>query len=362
MKGIAITPGSKNSVAMLDVPDPPVGEQDVLVRVVRVGVCGTDREIIEGMYGTAPPGSDYLVIGHEALGRVLETGPRVTGFATGDYVVASVRRPCPHERCLPCRSDQNDMCVTGDYVERGISSRHGFLSEYYIEDQRYLTRVPGEIEEIGILLEPLSVVEKAMRQTFEIQERLPWQIESAAIMGGGTIGILGAMLLRLEGIDTYVLDLSETGGFKSRLISQLGAHHIDTRTMTVSEAFAGIGRVDFVLEATGYSPLVFDAFRHLANNGVLCLVGVSGGTRSIDMDANDFNNSLVMGNRLVFGSVNAGPVDFQSGVGHIQLISRRWPGVLQSMVTKRLQFSQYKAAFQRQPDDIKVVIEMDSSA
>ena len=223
MKGIAITPESKHSSAMVAVPDPQIGEQDVLVRVVRVGVCGTDMEIMEGLYGTAPPGSDYLVIGHEALGRVLETGSGVNDLTTGDYVVASVRRPCPHERCLPCRSDQNDMCVTGDYVERGISSRHGFLSEYYGEDQRYLTVIPAEIEDVGVFLEPLSIVEKAMRQTTKIQERLPWQIENAVVLGAGTIGILGAMLLRLEGINTYVLDLSESGGFKSRLISQIGA-------------------------------------------------------------------------------------------------------------------------------------------
>ena len=357
MKAIAVTPGVRDSTAVIEVPDPEVGEQDVLVRVLRVGVCGTDREIREGVYGKAPPGSDYLVIGHESLGQVAAAGPRVEGFTVGDYVVASVRRPCPHEGCLPCRSDQNDMCITGDYSERGIVSRHGFLAEYYSEHQRFLTKIPAEAQRVGVLLEPLSIVEKAVRQTFEIQLRLPWTIENAIVLGAGAIGLLGAMILRLRGINTYVLDRSDSGGFKSRLIERLEAHHVDTRQTSLSDVAARIGRVELVLEATGYAPLVFEAYQNLAMAGVLCLVGVSGERHSVTVAAEKFNNDTVLGNRLMFGSVNAGLEDFQAGVVHMREIERRWPGLLESIITRRSSFDQFQSVFDRQPEDIKLVIE-----
>lgn len=357
MKAIATTPGVKDSMVVMDVPDPQIGESDVLVKIVRVGVCGTDAEIKEGLYGKAPPGGDYLIIGHEALGRVVDAGPQVKGLATGDYVVSSVRRPCQHDWCSPCRGDQNDMCISGAYTERGIMLQHGFLSEYYGEHEQRLTKIPAGIEEVGVFLEPLSIVEKAIRQSFKIQERLPWKIENAAVLGAGTIGLLGAMLLRLRGINTYVLDRSESGGFKSGLIAQFGAHHVDTRVTPLSGVAAEVGRLDFVLEATGYAPLVFEAFQHLAMDGLVCLVGVSGGSHTVSVDANEFNNRFVLGNRLVFGSVNANLVDFRSGVGHMQQISRQWPGALETMLTRRTSFSQFQSAFERQPEDIKVVIE-----
>lgn len=360
MKTVAVTPGVRDSMAVLDAPGPQLGERDVLVKVVRVGICGTDMEIKEGEYGTAPPGSDHLIIGHEALGRVAEIGPAVQRLAVGDYVVASVRRPCPHQHCLPCRSGLNDMCVTGDYKERGINSLPGYLAEYYGEDEQSLTKIPPDLEPVGVLLEPLSIVEKAIRQTFKIQERLPWNADRAFVLGAGAIGLLGAMLLRLKGIQTYVLDHSDSGGYKDRLITELGARHFDSRETPVSAVAEEVGKADLVLEATGYAPLVFEAAQNLTMNGVVCLLGVSGGSREVTLESVGFNNDLVLGNRLIFGSVNASMEDFQSGVGHLQEISRRWPGVLEAMVTRRTTLSQFQAAFDRQPDDIKVVIEIDS--
>ena len=360
MKAVAVTPGVRGSMAIVEAPDSDIGEEDVLVKVVRVGVCGTDSEINEGLYGKAPPGSDHLIIGHESFGRVARVGSLVEGFAVGDYVVASVRRHCPHDWCVPCRSDQNDMCITGDYSERGIASRHGFLAEYYGEHQGVLTRIPAEFEEAGVLMEPLSIVEKALRQTFKIQERLPWAIENAVVLGAGAIGLLGAMLLRLRGINTYVLDRSDAGGFKSQMIARFGAHHVDSRQTPVSQLAAEAGRVDFVLEATGYPPLVFDAHQHLAMNGLLCLVGVSGGSHQITIAAEEFNNGQVLGNRLVFGSVNAGLEDFRAGVADMARMERKWPGLLGSLITRRVPMGQFQAAFDRGPQDIKVVIEAES--
>ena len=360
MKAVGVTPKVAKSATLLDLADPQVGREEVLVKVVRTGVCGTDREIAEGLYGEAPPGSDNLVIGHEALGEIVELGSETSDLAVGDYVVASVRRPCLIESCGPCRSGQNDMCNTGQFTERGIKGRHGYLAEYYSDHQQWLTKISSEIAGVGVFLEPLSIVEKAMRQTQIIQQRLPWRISNALVLGAGPVGLLGAMLLRLQGINTYVLDRSESGGLKSRLISQLGAHHMDSRQTPLSEFAAETGPIDLVLEATGHAPLAFESLQHLAINGVLCLLGVSGASNSISIDASEFNNQLVLGNRLVFGSVNANLVDFKSGVGHLGEIERQWPGILGSMLTRRIPINEFQNAFEGQPDDIKVVIEMES--
>ena len=360
MKAVAVTPKVANSAALVDLPAPQLGEQEALVQIVRTGVCGTDREIAEGMYGEPPPGSDYLVIGHEALGKIVEVGSKTSDLAAGDYVVASVRRPCVVKRCGPCRSGQNDMCNTGQFTERGIKGHHGYLAEYYSDHQQWLTKIPSAIEGVGIFLEPLSIVEKAMRQTQMIQERLAWHINNALVLGAGPVGLLGTMLLRLRGVNTYVLDRSESGGLKSRIISQLGAHHLDSRQTPLANIADEAGPIDLILEATGHAPLVFESLQSLAMNGVLCLLGVSGARNSISIDTSEFNNQLVLGNRLVFGSVNANLVDFKSGVGHLGDIEQQWPGILGSMLTRRIPINEFPHAFERQPDDIKVVIEMES--
>ncbi len=359
MKAVSVTPKVGGSAALLDLPMPQIKEQEALVKVVRTGVCGTDREISEGAYGEAPPGSDYLVIGHEALGRVVELGPGTTGLAVGDYVVASVRRPCNQRNCQPCRDGHNDMCNTGLYQERGIKGQHGYWAEYYGEHQQWLTKIPEEIEGAAVFLEPLSIVEKAMRQAYQIQSRLSWQIDSALVLGSGAIGLLAAMLLRLRGVNTYVVDRSEDDGLKSRLMSRIGAHHVNSRETPLAEFAAGSGPIDLVMEATGYAPLVFDAAPHLAMNGVVCLLGVSGPRQTISLDAGEFNNRMVLGNQLMFGSVNANLIDFKSGVTHLGDIERQWPGALESMLSRRISFAQYRQAFERRPDDIKVVIEVD---
>ena len=360
MKAIGIETGVKNSLAVMDLPDPQVGDHDVLVRVLRVGVCGTDLELTATTYGEAPSGSPYLVIGHEAIGQVSEFGSYAEGYSVGDFVVASVRRPCPHDRCSPCRSGQNDMCVTGEYRERGIKGLHGFLSEYYSERADLLTKVPPGVVAVGVLLEPLSIVEKALRHSFNVQERLPWKIENALVLGAGAIGLMAAMLLRLRGIDTYVLDRSKSGGFKSSIIAHIGGSHIDSTKTPLSEITSEIGQFDFILEATGYAPLVFEAAEHLAVDGVLCMLGVSGESGEVPIEASQFNNRFVLGNRLMFGSVNATLVDFRTGVDHMEQISQQWPDVLQKMITRRVPFSQFESAYERQHGDVKVTIELDS--
>ena len=247
------------------------------------------------------------------------------------------------------------MCITGEYTERGIMANHGYLAELYGEHEQHLTKIPEELEDVGVLLEPMSVVEKALRQSFKIQERLPWSVENAVVLGAGAIGLLAAMLLRLRGIDTYVIDRTAS---KSGIVSQFGAHLYDTSETPLPEVADKIGRIDFIMEATGFAPLVIEASQHLALNGLLCLVGLTGGTRDITIDINELNNRLVLGNRLVFGSVNANSVDFRSGVDHLLQIQRRWPGVLERVITRRIPFTRFEEAFEPQLGNIKTVIEM----
>ena len=360
MKAVAVTPGVAGSLTLRDLPAPTPGDGEALVQVVRVGVCGTDQEIIQGLYGAAPPGNDYLVIGHEGLGRVVDPGPAASGLSVGDYVVASVRRPCPQAHCRPCRSGHNDMCLTGAFTERGIGGRHGFLREYYAESPDYLIPAPAALAPVGVLLEPLSVVEKALRQALKIQERLPWNPERAVVLGAGAIGLLAAMLLRLRGIETWVFDLSEPGGGKARLVERVGAAFASSRETPVSAIAADLGPVDLIVEATGYAPLIFDAVPQLSNNGILCLLGVAGHSRPLSVDPADFNNRLVLGNRLIFGSVNANRPDFQAGVDSLAAIEARWPGAAAALITRQVPLAQFRSAFERHPEDIKVTVELDS--
>ena len=358
MRAVAVTPGVRESLRILEMPDPEAGPGDVLVQVERVGVCGTDLAIAGGMHCRAPAGSDYLVIGHESLGRVIDPGKRGTNLFTGDYVVATVRRPCTHQRCQPCRTGHTDMCLTGDFAERGILSRHGYLAQYYAEDPRFLVPVPNYLAPVGVLLEPLSVPEKGLRQAWKIQERLPWLPEKAVVLGAGAIGLLAAILLRLRGIDTWVFDLSSPQGTKSEIANKIGATFVSTTDVAISAISETLGPADLIVEATGYAPLVFEAYQQLGNNGVLCLLGVSGGSAPVSVDPGNFNNALVTGNRVVVGSVNANPVDFESGIEDMKQIEGRWPGALASLLNRRVPLDDYQMAFARTPEDIKVTVEL----
>lgn len=358
MKALAVTPLQKDSVRLVDTPDPKPEQGQVLVRTLRVGICGTDYEINDGLYGAHPKSDDFLIIGHESFGQVEAVGPGVTGFQKGDYVVASVRRPCSHEWCKPCRNNQNDMCISGDFVERGINRHHGYCAQYYAEEARWLTKIPPEAREVGVLMEPMSVVEKAIHQTYKIQERLAWANECAVVLGGGTIGLLATLLLRLRGVETYVYDRSSADSYKARVIGEMGAQHVDASQVPLESLAKRLKRIDFILEATGFAPLAFDAAKRLSLNGVLCLTGISGGSRSMPIDVNKMNLDLVLGNRLIFGSVNANLSDFRSGAQHLGEIVKKWPGLLEKLITRRLPLKDFRHAFDGEKGHIKVVVEI----
>ena len=357
MRAVVVTPKKAGSGRLAEVPDPQPRDGEVMVQVHQVGMDGTDAEILQGRYGEAPPGDDYLIIGHESLGRVTKVTTGVEELSPGDWVVAIVRRPDPVP-CRNCAAGEWDMCLNGQYTERGIKGRHGFLAEFYTEAPNYLVKVPAEVSNIAVLLEPLSIVEKAVEQITRIQDRMVWQPERAVVLGAGSIGLLAGMLFGLEGLDVHFYDAAEPGA-KRDLAETTGANYIWAGEHKLGhELTAEIGPVDIVLEATGFSPLAFDAMDMAAPNGIVCLTGVSGGARKLEVSADHLNLEMVLSNKVVFGTVNANRHHFESGVRHLQEIDARWPGLLSRMITRRLPLADFGDALEPSPAHVKSIVEM----
>src|SRR5262245_31184872 len=281
MKALAVFPGQPNSLHLAELPKPSLDEipngRGVLVRVLRVGVDGTDKEINAAEYGAAPEGDNFLVIGHEGFGQVEAVGPNVTELKRGDFVVATVRRP---GTSIYDRIGTSDMTTDDVYFERGINLRHGFLTEYYVDDAEYIVKVPHGIKKVGVLLEPTTVIEKGIAQAYEIQRRLRvWRPRKAAVMGAGTIG------LRLRGLDVTTFGLTRKPYRNADLIEAIGARYVSTADTSIAQGAAQHGPFDLIFEATGHSPVVFDSMRALGKNGVLVLASVTGGDRRVEMAA-----------------------------------------------------------------------------
>ncbi|MBX3298658.1 MAG: glucose 1-dehydrogenase [Acidobacteria bacterium] len=316
MKAIAVRPGIPDSAHLVEMPKPSVNDIDggrgVLVKVLRVGVDGTDKEINNAEYGAPPPGDDLLVIGHEGFGIVEETGPNVWELKKGDLVVATVRRP---GTSIYDVIGTNDMTTDDTYYERGINLRHGFLSEYYVDDADYIVKVPDGLREVGVLLEPMTVVQKGITQAYEIQRRLRvWRPRRAAVLGAGTIGLLATLVLRLRGIEVVTFGRTAKPYMNSDLVEAIGAAYVSTAETGVAAYAEANGAFDIIFEATGYSPIAFEAMEALAKNGVLVLSSVTGGDKRVEVPADKINLDLVLGNRVIVGTVNANREYFESGV------------------------------------------------
>lgn len=335
MKAVAVIPGKPNSIHLREAPKPTVDSvadgHGVLVKVLRVGVDGTDKEINAAEYGSAPNGDDYLILGHESFGRVEAVGKSVTGFKPGDYVVASVRRP---GSSIYDDIGLQDMTTDDTYFERGINLRHGFLAEYYADDERFLVRVPDGLKNEGVLLEPTSVAEKAIGQAYEIQRRLRvWRPQRAAVLGASTLGLLSAVILRLRGLNVTVLGRTRPPYPNSQLIEEIGARYVSTQDTPLKQASEEFGPFDLILEGTGQSPLVFEAMEVLAKNGVLVMVSITGGDRKLEVPADKINQGFVLGNKVAVGSVNASREDFEHGVQDLSQAQLQYPGWLGKLLT-----------------------------
>ncbi len=335
MKAIAVIPGKPNSMHLREVPKPMVSEvpngRGVLVKVLRVGVDGTDKEINAAEYGAAPAGYDYLITGHESFGIVEEVGPNVTELKPGDYVVATVRRP---GHSIYDQIGTYDMTTDDMYYERGINLRHGFLAEYYVDDPEYIVKVPRGLKDVGVLLEPTTVVEKGIGQAFEIQRRLRvWRPRKAAVMGAGTIGLLATLVLRLRGLEVTVFGRTPKPYLNSDLIEALGARYESTANLSVLEGAKKYGPFDLIFEATGFSPIVFESMQALAKNGVLVLSSVTGGDKKAEVPADKINLEFVLGNKVMVGTVNANREYFESGVKDLAQAEAEYRGWLKRLLT-----------------------------
>lgn len=338
MKAVAVRPGTPHSVHLAEVPRPALedvpGDRGVLVRMLSVGVDGTDKEIDAAEYGQAPPGDDHLVLGHESFGRVERVGAAVTELAPGDYVVATVRRP---GGSVYDAIGTYDMTTDDMYYERGINLRHGYLTEWIVEQPEYLVKVPGGLRDVGVLLEPSSVVEKGIAQAFEIQRRLRvWRPRRAAVTGAGTIGLLATLALRLRGLEVTVFGRTPKPYLNSDLVEALGARYVSTAETSLLEGAAAYGPFDLVFEGSGFSPLVFEGMQALGKNGVLVLSSVTGGTRTVEVPADRINLEFVLGNKVVVGTVNANREYFEAGVRDFAQAEAQFPGWLGRLITHRV--------------------------
>jgi len=340
VKALAVIPRQPHSATVRDDhPDPCLDAvangRGVKVKVLRVGLDGTDKEIDAGDYGAPPPGFDYLVIGHEGFGVVTAVGDNVSQVEPGDYVVSIVRQAGDS---IYDHVGTPDFTTDDSYHEHGINLVHGFLTESYVEDAGRLVLVPGGLREVGVLLEPTTVVEKGIAQAYEIQRRLKvWQPRRAAVLGAGTIGLLATLVLRLRGLDVTVFGRDEAPFLNSDLVDTLGARYVSTQRTSLVDAAAAHGPFDLMFEATGFSPLVFEAMGVLGRNGVLVLSSVTTGDRRIEVPSDALNLGFVLGNKVMVGTVNASRADFESGVRDIAMAEARWPGWLGRLLTHPVQ-------------------------
>ncbi len=345
MRAMTVIPGKQDSVALTEMPEPPEEDGPVLVRTLAIGICGTDLEIINGEYGSAPPGQDRLIIGHESLGRVAEAAPD-TGFRTGDLVVGIVRRRDPVP-CPACAAGHWDMCINGRYTERGIKGRHGYAAERYRIHPEYLVAVDPALGVLGVLLEPATVVAKAWDHIEKIGRRAAWAPEAVLVTGAGPIGLLAALLAVQRGYKTYVLD-RVTEGRKPEMVRRLGATYVNSWDLTEAAAAA-----DIVIECTGFVQLLLDAKREFPRYRIICLTGVSPvGTQSV-FDPGLLNRNMVLQNSVLFGSVNANRQHYELAAKALAQADPQW---LADLITRHVPLNQWADAYTRQPDDIKTVL------
>lgn len=365
MKAIAIIPGTP-SLRLVDRPEPSVKHPDeVKLRVLRVGICGTDREEAGGGRARAPDGQKELVIGHEMFGQVTETGRDVTRVKAGDFAVFTVRRGCG--KCLPCLMNRSDMCRTGEYRERGIWGLDGYQTEFVVDKEQYITHVPSPLAEIGVLTEPTSVAEKAIDEAVRVQTaRSPaasaqpdWFTGRRCLVAGlGPIGLLASMILRLRGAEVYGLDIVDANTARPRWLEHIGGQYVDGRKVPIDKVQDTLGPMEFIFEATGIARLEFDLLEALSLNGVYVLTGVPGGSRPLEIAGAELVRRLVLGNQVMLGSVNAARGHFQMAVDDLAQARLRWGDHVARLITHRHSHTDFEQTLHHHAaDEIKSIIE-----
>ncbi|MDQ6753115.1 MAG: glucose 1-dehydrogenase [Actinomycetota bacterium] len=346
MRALTITPGTKDSLQLRDVPDPASGEGSVLVETLAVGLCGTDTEIVGAEYGEAPAGESFLVLGHENLGRVREA-PEDSGLTAGDLVVGIVRRPDPVP-CPACAVGEWDMCRNGQYTEHGIKGLHGFAREAWRGRPDSMVRLDSTLADVGVLLEPTTIVAKAWEQIDRIGARAFYDPKVAVVTGAGPVGLLAALLGVQRGLEVHVYDRVKDGP-KPGLVKDLGAtYHTDTLTDS------GV-RADVLVECTGVASVIMETITRGGRDAIACLTGVSSTGRTLPVDVGGLNRAEVLRNEVVFGSVNANRRHYEAAVKALLKADAGWLGRL---ITRRVALADFADAFARRPDDVKVVLDL----
>ena len=365
MKAIVLVPGTAN-LRLVDYPEPSITVPDeVKLKVLQVGVCGTDREEASGGRADAPPGKTELVIGHEMLGQVVAVGSAVRAVQPGDYAVLSVRRGCGH--CPACAVNRSDMCYSGDYAERGIKGRDGYQAEYVVDSEQYVIKIPGDVASTGVLTEPMSVVEKAIDEAIRIQTaRLPdaadtlnWLKGKRVLVAGiGPIGLLAGFALRLREANVLGLGREDAHTVRPSVLTQIGVKYVDERQIKPDASQEYLGQIDLIFEATGAARLEFDLLSALGVNGVYVLTGIPGGNRPINIEGPALMRQLVLRNQVMVGSVNASRKHFQMAVEDLEKARKIWSSAIDRLITHRFPYTQYAEALSlRSPDEIKTVVE-----
>lgn len=360
MRAAAVFPAKKTLEVVKDFPEPRLTTPtSVKFRVLQVGVCGTDREIASAQYGfPLPAGSDFLVMGHECLGEIVETGAEVTNLKPGDLVIPMVRRPCDHPECVACRAGRQDFCYTGDYRERGIKQMHGFLTELVVDEARYMNPVPRAIRDCAVLVEPLTVAEKGLIQVGRIQQRLPWGGKHrAVVLGAGPVGLLGAMALRHAGFEVTVYSRSREPNSSADIVKAIGGKYVSSQDVSTGQMAAGVGNIDLVYEATGVSRFAFDVLPSLGTNGIFVMTGVPGKHGPSPVDTDKIMSNLVLKNQCLLGTVNAGKDAFEKAVADLTAFHVAWPDAVKGLITGRFPLERFADPI-HSDDGIKNIVEI----
>lgn len=369
MKAIALIPQTTD-ISIIDRPQPEIRfDDDIKIKVLQVGICGTDREEVSGGRADAPPGSKELVIGHEMLGQVIEIGNVVKKVAPGDYAVFTVRRGCGS--CDACLHNRSDMCYTGKYTERGIKGADGYQAEFVVDREQYIVKVPESIKDIGVLTEPMSVAAKAIDEALMIQAaRLKdfdrsedWLKGKRALVAGlGPIGLLASFALRLKGAEVFGLDVVDRDSIRPQILRSVGGKYVDGNIISVTDIDGQIGQIDFVFEATGIAKLQIQLIDTLGINGIYVATGIPAGVRPLTINGGALMQQLVLKNQLVLGSVNASVEHYEQAIAYLVNSKKRWPDAIAKMISQKIPYINFNEAFHDHTvDEIKVVIDWSNS-
>ncbi|MCS6822705.1 MAG: glucose 1-dehydrogenase [Cytophagaceae bacterium] len=364
MKVITTVPGSK-IIEIKERPEPQISQPDeIKLKITKIGICGTDREIAHGGRADAPPGTNELVLGHEMLGRVVAVGENVTKVKPGDYAVFTVRRDCGE--CAPCNVGRNDMCQTGKYTERGIRAYDGYMAEYVVDKEKYCLRVPDDLVDLGVLTEPMSVSVKAVDEALKIQAaRIPgatydgWlKGRTALVVGLGPIGLLGAIALRLRGAEVLGMDIVDENSPRPSVLKAIGGKYINGKEVKADTIDELHGHIDLIFEAAGVAKLGFDIIDALGINGIYVMTGVPGADRPADIAAGAIMQQMVLMNQVMIGSVNASMEHNLMALNDMAECKKKWPGVLESIITEVMPYTKINEALANtHSDEIKTIIE-----